>query len=120
MGQLEKDFFTQKMIYSKCRNFRAGKYLPKITIRAFGSFQQLLDSKLIETNTTAKTFKELIEFLSKNFNLKIKNELLDSNECLNLKYQIFINGKNILLNAGLASPINDGDVIIFSSVVDGG
>jgi len=94
--------------------------LAKITIRAFGFFQQLLNSKLIEINTTAKTFKELIEFLSKNLNPKIKNELLDSNECLSLKYQIFINGKNILSNAGLDFPINDGDLIIFSSIVDGG
>ena len=94
--------------------------MPKITIRAFGFFQQLLNSKLIEINTTAKTFKELIEFLSKNLNPKIKNELLDSNECLSLKYQIFINGKNILSNAGLDFPINDGDLIIFSSIVDGG
>lgn len=94
--------------------------MAKITIRAFGFFQQLLNSKLIEINTTAKTFKELIEFLSKNLNPKIKNELLDSNECLSLKYQIFINGKNILSNAGLDFPINDGDLIIFSSIVDGG
>ncbi len=108
------------MIYLYDRNFKAGKYLPKITIRAFGSFQQLLNSKLIEIDTTAKTFKELVEFLSRNFNPKIKDELLDNNDSLSSRYQIFINGKNVLLNAGLASPISDGDLIIFSSVVDGG
>ena len=94
--------------------------MPVVTVRAYASIQQLLSPKPFEVKTSASTVKGLIEFLSDKFNTKLKEELLEKNGSLNLKYHIFVNGKNIQHEAGLATPIRDSDLIMISTVIDGG
>lgn len=94
--------------------------MPRITIRAYGSFQKLLNPKPIEILTKEITLKELIELLSEKFSKKIKEELYDDKENLSQKYQIFVNGKNIRYEGGLSISIKDGDLILISPIVDGG
>lgn len=94
--------------------------MTKVFIRAYSSLQHLLKPKPFEIETPASTVLGLIEFLSERFNPKIVGELLARNGGLNPRYQIFVNGKNIQSQDGLGTQINDNDIILMSTVIDGG
>lgn len=94
--------------------------MTKVMIRAYSTIQRLLSPKPFEIETPAKNILGLIEYISEHFNPKIGEELLAKEGGLNPKYQIFVNGENIKYKAGFSTPIYDEDIVLISTVIDGG
>jgi molybdopterin synthase sulfur carrier subunit len=93
----------------------------KVTVRVYATLGELFKSKHIELSTPAKTVKELIDFLSAQYNPQFKELLIDANTgCVRRSYKILVNGRAIDFLDKLDTRIADGDRVAFFPPVGGG
>ena len=92
-----------------------------VTVHFYASLGELFKSRHIELLTPAKTMKELIDFLSTQYNPRFSELLIDANTgAVRGGYKILVNGRDIDFLEKLDTRILDGDGIAFFPLVGGG
>ena len=93
----------------------------KVTVHVYATLGELFESKHIELCTPARTVKELIDFLSAQYNPQFKELLIDANTgCVRRSHKILVNGRDIDFLDKLDTRILDGDGVAFFPPVGGG
>lgn len=93
----------------------------KIAVHVYATLGELFKSKHIELCTPARTVKELIDFLSAQYNTQFKELLIDANTgCVRSSHKILVNGRDIDFLDKLDTRILDGDSVAFFPPVGGG
>ncbi len=95
--------------------------MPQITVQAYASLGDILQSRKLEVSTPAKTVGELVEFLSERYGAAFKEKLINSQtKELKTAFRIIVNGRDVGSLSGLETEIREGDKILFFPPVSGG
>lgn len=96
--------------------------LPKVTVRVFATFREIIGLKEIEVDLpTDATVISLIDFLSKNYSHgKLKKEVFDRNGNIRKFVKILVNGRDTYFLSGPSTQLNDGDIVAMFPPVGGG
>jgi molybdopterin synthase sulfur carrier subunit len=95
--------------------------MPKVTVRGYASFVELLGPSDFEVDSDAETVGSLIGFLAERFNPRLRELLLDSATRGVLKgNKILVNGRDVDFLQGLETRIKDGDRIVLFPPTGGG
>jgi molybdopterin synthase sulfur carrier subunit len=93
----------------------------KVTVHVYATLGELFKLKHIELCTPARTVKELIDFLSAQYNPQFKGLVIDAKTGdLRRFYKILVNRRDISYLDGLETRISDEDSISFFPPVGGG
>jgi len=93
----------------------------KVAVHVYADLGELFNSKHMELSTPAGTVKELIDFISGQYNPEFKERLIDANTGdIKRFYKIILNGRDINFLEKLETRISDGDIISFFPPVGGG
>lgn len=96
-------------------------FLPKITVKALGSFIDYFGFKRKEINLSGNTIAQLLEELSNQipeFSQHIFED--EQNEKVKGFVKILINGRGIEHLGNLQAALNEGDVVAISPPIGGG
>jgi molybdopterin converting factor small subunit len=88
-----------------------------VTVNAFGLWQMILGTKKRQVKTSGNTLRDLIEALNQLSLGKLATEVLASDNALDPKFKIFVNGN---VSDNLSTKLTDGDEVLLFSVIDGG
>ncbi len=95
--------------------------MPSITIRAYGSLRDIFKTGFLQVSTQSTNVRELIFFLSENYDSTLKAKLIDEETReLHNSFRILINGRDIVSLKKLSTEILDGDEVVFFPPVSGG
>jgi len=95
--------------------------MPRITVRGYATFGDILGSRDLDVSTDAETVSQLIDFLTERFSSNFREALLDSATGDVMKgNKILVNGRDIDFLQGLATRLKDGDRVVFFPPVGGG
>ena len=86
-------------------------------VKLFGNLRIVLGEKEIELEGRGGTLREMIISLATQHDEAISKELLDENGELDRAYVIFLKGERIY---DLSTKIEDGDVVVITSMLAGG
>ena len=95
--------------------------MPKVTVQAYAELGDIIKSRYVEVSTSAKTVRELIDFISERYSSSFKERLIDpqTNE-LHSSYRILVNSHSIESLKKLKTQIREGDNILFFPPISGG
>ena len=95
--------------------------MPRITVRGYASFGDILGAKDLDISSNAETISQLIDYLTEKFSPDFRGALLDSATGEVKKgNKVLINGRYIDFLQGLATRLRDGDRVVFFPAVGGG
>jgi len=95
--------------------------MPQVTVQAYAALGDILKSRKLEVSTPAKTVGELVEFLSEQYGIAFRENLIDPRtNALKSSFRILVNGRDIESLKRLGTKIREGDKILFFPTVGGG
>jgi molybdopterin synthase sulfur carrier subunit len=95
--------------------------MPRVTVRGYASFGDILGSRDLEISTDAETVSQLLDFLTERFNSDFRGAILDPTTGDVMKgNKILVNGRDIDFLQRLATRLKDGDRVVFFPPVGGG
>jgi len=95
--------------------------MPRITVRGYASFGDILGSKDLDMSTDAETISQLIDYLTKTTSSDFRGALLDPATGEVAKgNKVLVNGRDIDFLQGLATKLRDRDRVVFFPPVGGG
>jgi len=95
--------------------------MANVSVHVYATLGELFKSKHIELSTRASTVKELIDFMSAQYNPQFKEIMIDpTTRDVRRSYKILVNRRDISFLDGLDTRISDEDSISFFPPVGGG
>ena len=95
--------------------------MPRVTVRGYASFGDILGPKDLDVSTDAETVSQLIDFLAKRHSPSFQETLLDPETGKVMKgNKVLVNGRDIDFLQGLGTKIKTGDRVVFFPPVGGG
>jgi MoaD family protein len=95
--------------------------MPKITVRAFAAFRELLQKRIIEIDAPVEDIQGIVDLITDTYNRDFKKTIIDSRTGQVRKgFSILVNGRDISFLDDLRTGLKDGDVVALFSPVAGG
>lgn len=88
-----------------------------VKVRFFGRLRTLTGIDQAEVEVSALSVAQAIESLARNYDRRIKEELVDEAGNIDSAYALFIGGERVV---GLDTPVKDGDELAITSLIAGG
>jgi len=96
-------------------------WVVRIRVKFFGDLYEIVGAFRVELETpTGLTVRELVDLISRTFNPKFAEAVLDNDGKLRGEYVVLINGKAIEWLDGLFTKLNDNDEVVFLPPAEGG
>jgi len=93
----------------------------RVRVKFFGDLYELVGTFRIELETpSGLSVRDLIDLVSRTFNPKFTEAVLDGDGKLKGEYVVLVNGKAIEWLNGLATKLNDDDEVVFLPPAEGG
>ena len=95
--------------------------MPEIVVRAYATLKEMLPSGNLQLSAGVGTVGELVDYLGKEFNPKLKEALLDPlTGRLRPHNKVLVNGRSINFLGGLETRLKNGDTVVLLPPVGGG
>lgn len=93
----------------------------RVRVKFFGGLYELIGAFKIELEApNGISVRDLIDLISRTFNPKFAEAVLDGDGKLRGEYVVLINGKAIEWLDGLAAKLSDNDEVVFLPPAEGG
>jgi len=95
--------------------------MPKVTVRVFATFRELLGKRTIELDTAVDDVEGIIRLIADTYQPSFKKAVVDPQTGQVRKgFSVLLNGQDITFLDGLRTRLKDGDTIALFSPVAGG
>jgi MoaD family protein len=95
--------------------------MAKVFIKFLANVKEAVGKESLEINISdGETLENVLHSLSKKFGEHLRNVFFKKDGSLADNLIVFVNGKNVMIEKGLKTKVNDGDHIIIFTPVAGG